>query len=140
MLDFDFRIVLQIIGALLCIANYLLVQTHRLRATQPASLLLVISSCAVLLTSATIGHDWGLILLEGTWLVMVSATLIMRQRAAGAAAAGEALVEPLAEPVIDAEAITEPIVIPESILVPRTMDPALDPYSTGELQLAGAAR
>ena len=133
MLDFDIRIALQIGGAVLCIANYLLVQTHRLRATQPASLLLVISSCAVLLTSATIGHDWGLILLEGTWLVMVSATLIVRQRGSA---------EPVAvEPEIDATAITEPIVVPESIVVPRTMDPAVavDPYSTGELQLVGAA-
>ena len=152
MLDFDIRIVLQIMGALLCITNYLLVQTHRLKATQPTSLLLVISSCAILLASATIGHDWGLILLEGTWLLMVATTLILRQRAAD-----RAVVEPIEiadvvdfEPEAESEDEPEPIAQwrPEPATVPmavapvvrpRAMDPVVDPYSTGELQLAGVA-
>ncbi|THV26252.1 hypothetical protein [Glycomyces paridis] len=80
--DFDVRILLQIGGAVLYITNYLLVQTHRLQATRPASLCLVITACSILLTSAILGRDWGLILLEGTWLVMVAVTLVVRQRAA----------------------------------------------------------
>jgi hypothetical protein len=80
--DFDVRIFLQIIGALLYITNFLLLQTHRIHATKPASLGLVVSACSTLLTAAIIGHDWGLILLEGTWLFMVTTTLVIRQRGA----------------------------------------------------------
>jgi hypothetical protein len=80
--DFDVRIMLQILGALLYITNFLLLQTHRIHATKPASLGLVISACSILLTAAVIGRDWGLILLEGTWLVMVTTTFVIRQRAA----------------------------------------------------------
>jgi low temperature requirement protein LtrA len=107
--DFDVRIMFQIIGALLYITNFLLLQTHRIHATKPASLLLVISACSILLTAAIIGHDWGLILLEGTWLVMVTTTFAIRQRAARrqavlereAAASAVAPVRPtpVAEPV-----------------------------------------
>jgi len=80
--EFDIRIILQICGAVLYITNYLLIQTHRISATKPASLGLVISACSILLSSAIIGHDWGLILLEGTWLFMVAATILIRRRAA----------------------------------------------------------
>ncbi|RRR98317.1 hypothetical protein [Glycomyces terrestris] len=80
--DFDIRIALQVLGALLYITNFLLLQTHRIHATKPASLGLVISACSILLTAAVIGRDWGLILLEGTWLVMVTTTFVIRQREA----------------------------------------------------------
>jgi hypothetical protein len=80
--EFDIRIMLQICGALLYITNYLLVQTHKIHATKPASLGLVVSACAILLSAAIIGHDYGLILLEGTWLVLVAGTILIRHRAA----------------------------------------------------------
>jgi len=114
--DFDIRIMFQIIGALLYITNFLLLQTHRIHATKPASLLLVISACSILLTAAIIGRDWGLILLEGTWLILVSSTFAIRQRetrrrlvlereavASAVAVVREvpaAVVEPVAAPVV----------------------------------------
>jgi hypothetical protein len=102
--DFDIRIMLQICGAILYITNYLLIQTHRIKATNPASLGLVISACSILLTSATIGRDWGLILLEGTWLVMVAVTILIRHRAA----ARQAVLE--REAIASAMPVREPAV------------------------------
>lgn len=120
--DFDLRIMLQLCGAFLYITNYLLVQTHRIQATKPASLGLVVSACAILLSAAVIGHDYGLILLEGTWLVLVSTTIVIRRRAAARKAVleREALlsavervrVEPVAEPDV-APAPAEPVVARE---------------------------
>ncbi|MCC3763288.1 hypothetical protein K3N28_09415 [Glycomyces sp. TRM65418] len=120
--DFDLRIMLQLCGAFLYITNYLLVQTHRIQATKPASLGLVVSACAILLSAAVIGHDYGLILLEGTWLVLVSTTIVIRRRAAARKAVleREALlsavervrVEPAAESDV-APAPAEPVVARE---------------------------
>ncbi|MCH7231519.1 hypothetical protein L0U85_11755 [Glycomyces sp. L485] len=84
--DIDLRMVLQISGALLCVANYLLIQTRRITATQPVSLLIVACGGVILLASAIMGADWGLIILEMSWLIMVSVTLIIRHREAVAAA------------------------------------------------------
>lgn len=118
--EFDIRILLQITGALLAITNYLLVQTHRIKATSPVSLSVVISACSILLTSAIIGRDWGLILLEGTWLVMGTTTILVRGRAAArravlereaVASAGPtraAVLEPVLEPVVE-EPVREPV-------------------------------
>ncbi|WP_030155965.1 hypothetical protein [Glycomyces sp. NRRL B-16210] len=114
--DFDVRIMLQLCGAVLYITNYLLIQTHRIHATKPASLGLVISACAILLSAAIIGHDWGLILLEGTWLIMVSVTMAIRQRAASRRAVleREALVSAVASTRTAAPApvaaVREPVV------------------------------
>jgi len=133
--DFDIRIALQIIGAFLYITNFLLLQTHRIHATKPASLLLVISACSTLLSAAIIGHDWGLILLEGTWLVMVSTTFAIRQREARlrsvlereaeASAVAPVRSAPVVEPVL--EPVFEPVFEPVLETVPR------------ERELAGAA-
>ncbi|WP_100444334.1 hypothetical protein [Glycomyces xiaoerkulensis] len=84
--EFDLRMFLQISGALLCIVNYVLIQTRRLAATQPSSLIIVAFGGLILLSSAIMGGDWGLILLEVSWLVMVIVTLIVRHREAVAAA------------------------------------------------------
>lgn len=117
--DFDLRIMLQLGGAFLYITNYLLVQTHRIHATKPASLGLVVSACAVLLSAAIIGRDWGLILLEGTWLIMVAVTIMIRQRAAARRAVleREALVSAVAStrtavpaPMPEPEPVREPVV------------------------------
>ncbi|GAB3658538.1 CBU_0592 family membrane protein [Glycomyces tarimensis] len=85
--DFDLRMVLQISGALLCVVNYLLIQTRRITATQPVSLLIVACGGVILLASAIMGADWGLIILEVSWLVMVTVTLVIRHREALASAA-----------------------------------------------------
>ncbi|GAA2145626.1 hypothetical protein [Glycomyces algeriensis] len=114
--DFDIRIMFQIIGALLYITNFLLLQTHRIHATKPASLLLVISACSILLTAAIIGHDWGLILLEGTWLFLVTTTFAIRQRSARRQAvlereAADSAVAPIRPaPVVELEPVQAPVV------------------------------
>lgn len=89
--DLDLRMVLQLSGALICVVNYILIQMRRLSATQPASLLFVASGGLVLLSSAIMGADWGLILLEASWLIMVTITLVVRQREAAAAASAAAM-------------------------------------------------
>jgi len=112
--DFDLRIMFQIIGALLYITNFLLLQTHRIHATKPASLLLVISACSILLTAAIIGHDYGLILLEGTWLFLVTTTFAIRQRSSRRQAilereAADSAVAPI-RPALVAEPVQAPVV------------------------------
>lgn len=82
MLDFDLRMFLQILGAVFAVTNYVLIQTRRLSATQPASLSIVASAGVILLASAIMGGDWGLILLEVSWLIMVTVTLVVRHREA----------------------------------------------------------
>jgi hypothetical protein len=129
MLDFDLRIVLQLCGAFLYITNYLLIQTHRIQATKPASLLLVISACSILLSAAIIGRDWGLILLEGTWLVLVGTTFIIRQRAAMRLA------------VLEREAVASAVSVP-SRAVPEAAASVREPVvveASRERELAGAA-
>ena len=88
--DFDLRMVLQISGALLCVVNYLLIQTRRITATQPVSLIIVACGGVILLASAIMGGDWGLILLEVSWLIMVTVTLVVRHREAVASASAGA--------------------------------------------------
>ncbi|WP_026931679.1 hypothetical protein [Glycomyces tenuis] len=124
MLDFDLRMVLQIAGALLCVANYLLIQTRRITATQPTSLLIVASGGVILLASAIMGADWGLIILEVSWLVMVSVTLVVRHREAVATAAAGAEASGESAPVGSVEA-------PAAVF---------DMGNTGELELVGAGR
>ena len=110
--DFDIRIMFQIIGALLYITNFLLLQTHRIHATKPASLLLVISACSILLTAAIIGHDWGLILLEGTWLFLVTTTFTIRQRSARRQAVLEREAEVSAVVPVRPAPVAEPVHAP----------------------------
>ncbi|GAA1690697.1 hypothetical protein GCM10009830_42980 [Glycomyces endophyticus] len=123
--DFDVRIMLQVIGALLYITNFLLLQTHRIHATKPASLGLVISACSILLTAAIIGHDWGLILLEGTWLVLVTTTFVIRQRGSRRQA------------VLEREA--EVSAVSARPVAVRVAEPVAEPVLVREPELAGAA-
>ncbi|MEU6859989.1 hypothetical protein AB0B28_14085 [Glycomyces sp. NPDC046736] len=116
--DFDIRIMFQIIGALLYITNFLLLQTHRIHATKPASLLLVISACSILLTAAIIGRDWGLILLEGTWLFLVVTTFVIRQRSARRMAVLEREAAVSAVPSLRQPVLPEPEPEPEPVRVP----------------------
>ena len=131
MLDFDLRITLQLCGAFLYITNYLLIQTHRIQATKPASLLLVITACSILLSAAIIGRDWGLILLEGTWLILVGTTFVIRQRAAmrRAVLEREAVASAVSRPV-RSRAVSSPA-------VPAVREPVVE--VPAERELAGAA-
>ncbi|WP_156937753.1 CBU_0592 family membrane protein [Haloglycomyces albus] len=95
MFDFDVRIALQFLGAIIYIVQYILVQSHRLEATHPSSLLLLGSGAGILLVSSFMGYDWGLILLNGAWVVMVTTTYTVRRvrRVEEAALADAVLVE-----------------------------------------------
>jgi hypothetical protein len=133
--EFDFRIMFQVCGAVLYITNYLLLQSRRIKATDMASLGLVVSACSILLTSAIIGRDWGLILLEGTWLVMVGVTILIRRRSAARRAVLEREAVASAVParaVVREAAPVEPVVAEV---------PAREPVAAGrparELELAG---
>lgn len=128
--DFDLRIMLQLCGAFLYITNYLLIQTHRIQATKPSSLLLVISACSILLSAAIIGRDWGLILLEGTWLVLVGTTFVIRQRAAMRKSVLER--EALLSAVVPVRAVAEPVAV-EAVLEPVAAE------APRERELVGAA-
>ncbi|THV33410.1 hypothetical protein [Glycomyces buryatensis] len=156
----DFRLALQLIGAVLSIVQYLLVQTNRLKATEPVALLMLVGASGTLLGSAVMGLDWGLILLQTAWLVIIFGTLFVHWRAALAAAASAeaepaaAVFEPLvaqsalaefaepefAEPVyrdsVYAEAAhSEPVYVE-----PASSPPVyVEPHITGELELVGAA-
>ncbi|SDD01422.1 hypothetical protein [Glycomyces harbinensis] len=136
--DFDIRIVFQICGAVLAITNYLLVQTHRIKATSPVSLGVVLTACSILLTSAIIGRDWGLILLEGTWLVMGSVTIAVRQRSAARRAVleREALASAVPVRVVAAERAVSGRVVSEAAFVETV---ALERPVARELELAAAA-
>ena len=137
--EFDIRIMFQICGAVLAITNYLLVQTHRIKATSPVSLSVVIAACSILLTSAIIGRDWGLILLEGTWLVMGSTTMFVRQRAAARRAVLEREAVSSAVPV--RVAVGERVVVPERVVSEAAFveTVALELPVARELELAAAA-
>lgn len=140
MLDFDLRMVLQILGAVLCVGNYLLVQTRRITATQPMSLSIVASGGVVLLVSAIMGADWGLILLEVSWLVMISVTLVIRHREALGTASGSAGAAVAGDGFVDGEAVTAEIAIASSAVgVASVESPVLDFSNTGELELVGTA-
>jgi uncharacterized membrane protein YhaH (DUF805 family) len=59
--------VLQIIGALLVLAAFVALQVKRMRPTSYTYLTLNAGGSALLALLAVIGHQWGFLLLEGTW-------------------------------------------------------------------------
>ncbi|GAB3233975.1 hypothetical protein GCM10027447_30750 [Glycomyces halotolerans] len=133
--DLDLRMVLQISGALLCVVNYILIQIRRISATQPTSLFIVASGGIILLSSAIMGEDWGLILLEVSWLVMVSVTLFVRYREttanasmANAAAVPAALTTTGEFELVGVGEMENAADIPSALT------------TTGELELAGVGR
>ena len=70
--------VIQIAGAVLILAGFILSQTNRLSATSYSYLLLNLAGAAILAVLAFQGRRWGFVLLEGVWALVALAGLIMR--------------------------------------------------------------
>ena len=70
---------IQIAGSLLVLGPFVLVQLGRMRTDTLAYGLLNLAGSTVLAVDALHGHQWGFLLLEGTWAV-VSAYGLVRPR------------------------------------------------------------
>lgn len=69
---------LQVAGALLVLAAFVALQIKRLRPTSYTYLTLNATGSALLALLAVIGHQWGFLLLEGTWAAVSLAGLAGR--------------------------------------------------------------
>jgi hypothetical protein len=65
----------QIIGSLLVLAAFVGAQRGALSTTSRPYLLLNLVGSAVLATLAALGHQWGFLLLEGSWAVVSAHSL-----------------------------------------------------------------
>jgi hypothetical protein len=68
----------QIAGSLLILVPFVLVQLGRLRTDTTAYGVLNLVGSAVLAVDALHGHQWGFLLLEGTWAVVSAYSLARR--------------------------------------------------------------
>ncbi len=69
--------VVQVLGSLLILVPFALLQLGRLRTTAVAYLLPNLVGSTVLAVDAAIGRQWGFLLLEGVW-ALVSLTSLVR--------------------------------------------------------------
>ncbi len=70
--------VVQIVGALLILAGFILSQTNRLSATSSVYLLLNLTGAVILAVLAFQDRRWGFVLLEGVWALVALVSLILR--------------------------------------------------------------
>ena len=68
----------QIAGSLLILVPFVLVQLGRMSTGTTAYALLNLVGSAVLAVDALHGHQWGFLLLEGTWAVVSAYSLARR--------------------------------------------------------------
>ena len=73
---------IQIAGSLLILVPFVLVQLRRMRTDTTAYAALNLVGSAVLAVDALHGHQWGFLLLEGTWAVVSAYALVRRAPAA----------------------------------------------------------
>lgn len=69
---------LQIVGAVLILAAFILSQMHRLDARSYAYLSLNLAGAVILAVLAYQGQRWGFVLLEGVWALVALVGLIVR--------------------------------------------------------------
>jgi hypothetical protein len=62
--------IVQIVGSLLILVPFVLVQAGRLAPTHLAFLALNLVGSAVLAADAAFGQQWGFLLLEGVWAIV----------------------------------------------------------------------
>jgi membrane-bound ClpP family serine protease len=79
--------VLQVVGALLILAAFVLAQVRRLDHHSYAYLVLNLLGSALLAVLAYVDHQWGFLLLEGVWAVVSAWGLVARMRGRGAGSA-----------------------------------------------------
>jgi hypothetical protein len=71
--------IIQIVGALLILAGFILGQTNRLSATSYGYLLLNLIGAAILAVLALQARRWGFVLLEGVWALVALVGLLSRR-------------------------------------------------------------
>jgi hypothetical protein len=71
---------IQVLGALLILAAFVLAQLGRLGTGSPLYLWLNLVGSATLAVLAAIGPNWGFLLLEGSWAVVSAWSLWSRRR------------------------------------------------------------
>ncbi|MFI5268363.1 MAG: hypothetical protein ACHQ7M_13400 [Chloroflexota bacterium] len=77
---------LQVIGAVLILVAFSLVQFHRMETGQYSYLLLNVVGSAILASLAYLERQWGFLLLEGVWALVSLWSLAVRAK--GCAVAG----------------------------------------------------
>ena len=75
-------VVIQIIGSLLILVPFVLVQAKRLRATSVLYLTLNLVGSTVLAIDALVGAQWGFLLLEAVWAAVSLVGLLKAARQA----------------------------------------------------------
>jgi len=73
----------QIVGALLILAAFVLAQRKVLDTGSPTYLVLNLLGAGVLAVVAAAGRDWGFLMLEGVWTMVSAASLVGRLRTRG---------------------------------------------------------
>ena len=61
---------IQVIGSLIVLVPFVLVQLRKLTPTHPAYLVANVVGSGVLAVEAVLGQQWGFLLLEGVWAVV----------------------------------------------------------------------
>lgn len=61
---------IQVIGSLIVLVPFVLVQLRKLTPTHPAYLVANVIGSGVLAVEAVLGQQWGFLLLEGVWAVV----------------------------------------------------------------------
>ncbi len=79
---------IQIIGSLIVLVPFVLVQLRKLTPTHPAYLVANAVGSSVLAVEAVIGQQWGFLLLEGVWAIVSVVGLVRVARGAKVGAAG----------------------------------------------------
>lgn len=75
--------VVQITGSLLILVPFVLVQVRRMRPESPSYIWPNLVGSTVLAVDAWHGHQWGFLLLEGTWAVVSLISLVRRDAPVG---------------------------------------------------------
>lgn len=68
--------VVQIVGAVLVLAGYVLGQSGRVDSSSRPYLLINLFGSALLAIVAALGRQWGFLILNGTWAVISALSLI----------------------------------------------------------------
>lgn len=77
--------IIEIVGSLLILSAFAAAQKQLLDIRSPAYLGLNIAGSAVLAVIALLDRSWGFLLLEGTWAIVstISLVAVLRQRGSG---------------------------------------------------------
>jgi hypothetical protein len=70
------HVVIQIVGSLVILVPFVLVQLKRITPTSRAYLIANLVGSAALAVDAAIGAQWGFLLLEGVWAIVSGVGLV----------------------------------------------------------------